>query len=103
MSGGYHHCSANKGGGFCVYADITLSIKLLRKNFSHIKKIMIIDLGEKEKESSKISFSFSFNEQTHTKETDMNKTNWMLTTRTLLFWTCTTRQVPKRKKKKNTN
>jgi histone deacetylase 11 len=34
LSGGYHHCSKNGGGGFCVYADITLMIKLVRKWFN---------------------------------------------------------------------
>ncbi|CAH1265639.1 HDAC11 [Branchiostoma lanceolatum] len=27
IGGGFHHCSAERGGGFCAYADITLSIK----------------------------------------------------------------------------
>jgi len=31
LSGGYHHCSAKSGGGFCIYADITLTIKCLRE------------------------------------------------------------------------
>jgi len=44
LGGGYHHCSGTQGGGFCVYADITLSIKMLRQNYSHIRKVMIIDL-----------------------------------------------------------
>ncbi|KAL5185442.1 Histone deacetylase 2 [Glycine soja] len=26
MGGGFHHCSAQKGGGFCAYADISLCI-----------------------------------------------------------------------------
>ncbi|KAJ0030438.1 hypothetical protein Pint_12942 [Pistacia integerrima] len=26
IGGGFHHCSANKGGGFCAYADISLCI-----------------------------------------------------------------------------
>ena len=26
LSGGYHHCSYNSGGGFCAFADITLAI-----------------------------------------------------------------------------
>ena len=28
--GGFHHCSSDRGGGFCAYADITLSIKVTR-------------------------------------------------------------------------
>lgn len=26
IGGGFHHCSAEKGGGFCAYADISLCI-----------------------------------------------------------------------------
>lgn len=26
--GGFHHCSSDRGGGFCAYADITLAIKV---------------------------------------------------------------------------
>lgn len=26
LSGGYHHASAKRGSGFCVYADITLCV-----------------------------------------------------------------------------
>ena len=43
IGGGFHHCSGNRGGGFCAYADITLCIQFLRKaNF--ITRAMIIDL-----------------------------------------------------------
>uniref|UniRef100_A0A3Q2QLR8 Histone deacetylase 11 n=1 Tax=Fundulus heteroclitus TaxID=8078 RepID=A0A3Q2QLR8_FUNHE len=27
VGGGFHHCSSDKGGGFCAYADITLAIR----------------------------------------------------------------------------
>lgn len=27
LGGGFHHCCATEGGGFCAYADITLSIQ----------------------------------------------------------------------------
>ena len=43
LSGGYHHCSSRSGGGFCVYADISLTIYWVRKWFN-IKKVMIVDL-----------------------------------------------------------
>jgi hypothetical protein len=26
IGGGFHHCRSDDGGGFCAYADITLSI-----------------------------------------------------------------------------
>ncbi|CAG0904309.1 unnamed protein product [Darwinula stevensoni] len=44
IGGGLHHCSGNSGGGFCPYADITLCVRMVRKNFSQVKKVMIIDL-----------------------------------------------------------
>jgi len=28
IGGGFHHCSSDRGGGFCAYADITLLIKV---------------------------------------------------------------------------
>jgi len=44
LGGGFHHCSATRGGGFCPYADITLAIQLLRYEFPRVKKVMIVDL-----------------------------------------------------------
>ncbi|KAI0236167.1 Histone deacetylase 11 [Lamellibrachia satsuma] len=44
LGGGFHHCSATQGGGFCVYADITIAIRLLFDNMIAIKRVMIIDL-----------------------------------------------------------
>ena len=44
LGGGFHHCSAERGGGFCAYADITLAIKFLFRQFPKVKKAMIIDL-----------------------------------------------------------
>ena len=43
IGGGFHHCSANKGGGFCAYADIALAIRFLVDRHD-LKKAMIIDL-----------------------------------------------------------
>ncbi|CDW57564.1 Hist deacetyl domain containing protein [Trichuris trichiura] len=43
IGGGFHHCSASRGGGFCPYADITLSLKFLFIN-QLISKAMIVDL-----------------------------------------------------------
>ncbi|XP_050219202.1 histone deacetylase 2 isoform X2 [Mercurialis annua] len=43
VGGGFHHCSSEKGGGFCAYADISLCIHFafVRLNIS---RIMIVDL-----------------------------------------------------------
>ncbi|CAK5027523.1 unnamed protein product [Meloidogyne enterolobii] len=43
IGGGFHHACSDTGGGFCVYADITLAIKILFED-GLIKKAMIIDL-----------------------------------------------------------
>ena len=48
LGGGYHHCSACSGGGFCMYADISLSIKYYQNYMLSINgkkpKILIVDL-----------------------------------------------------------
>ncbi len=45
FSGGYHHASCSNGGGFCIYPDITLCVRFLKKyKPSRVKKVMIIDL-----------------------------------------------------------
>lgn len=43
IGGGFHHASCDCGGGFCVYADISLAIHKLREN-GLIDRAMIIDL-----------------------------------------------------------
>ncbi|XP_064489379.1 histone deacetylase 11-like isoform X2 [Ornithodoros turicata] len=43
LGGGFHHASAERGGGFCCYADITLAVRTLTKK-GCIKKAMIVDL-----------------------------------------------------------
>jgi len=43
LSGGFHHASWDKGGGFCIYPDISLTVHYLKTRLM-IKKIMIIDL-----------------------------------------------------------
>lgn len=44
LGGGFHHAWKEEGGGFCVYADIALAVKYLRKHHPRIKSFMIIDL-----------------------------------------------------------
>ncbi|KPJ18824.1 Histone deacetylase 11, partial [Papilio machaon] len=43
VGGGFHHCSSDKGGGFCPYADITLLVRFLVDN-EMIQNAMIVDL-----------------------------------------------------------
>jgi len=43
LGGGFHHCSADRGGGFCAYADITLALEFLFLQ-KLIQRAMIIDL-----------------------------------------------------------
>uniref|UniRef100_A0A1B0D3C3 Histone deacetylase n=1 Tax=Phlebotomus papatasi TaxID=29031 RepID=A0A1B0D3C3_PHLPP len=44
LGGGFHHCSGDKGGGFCAYADISLLIRKLMTDPYGIRRIMIVDL-----------------------------------------------------------
>ncbi|XP_053324929.1 histone deacetylase 11 [Spea bombifrons] len=44
VGGGFHHCSGEKGGGFCAYADITLMIRFLFDRVEGVSKATIIDL-----------------------------------------------------------
>eukprot|EP00352_Strombidinopsis_acuminata_P007818 CAMPEP_0176369562 /NCGR_PEP_ID=MMETSP0126-20121128/23375_1 /TAXON_ID=141414 ORGANISM="Strombidinopsis acuminatum, Strain SPMC142" /NCGR_SAMPLE_ID=MMETSP0126 /ASSEMBLY_ACC=CAM_ASM_000229 /LENGTH=233 /DNA_ID=CAMNT_0017728249 /DNA_START=445 /DNA_END=1146 /DNA_ORIENTATION=- len=43
LSGGYHHASRSRGGGFCVYPDITFVTHYMEK-WHGVKRFMIIDL-----------------------------------------------------------
>jgi len=43
LGGGFHHAHSKGGGGFCVYADITMIAGELRRH-SPIRKIMVVDL-----------------------------------------------------------
>ncbi|XP_064352266.1 histone deacetylase 11 isoform X4 [Camelus dromedarius] len=42
--GGFHHCSSDRGGGFCAYADITLAIKFLFERVEGVSRATIVDL-----------------------------------------------------------
>ena len=42
VGGGFHHCSSDRGGGFCVYADITLALRFLFYQ-GLIRTAMIVD------------------------------------------------------------
>lgn len=43
LAGGYHHACSYKGGGFCIYPDITFIVHFARK-FHKVSKVLIIDL-----------------------------------------------------------
>ncbi|XP_042310970.1 histone deacetylase 11 isoform X2 [Sceloporus undulatus] len=44
VGGGFHHCSSDKGGGFCAYADISLALKFLFERIEGVSRATIIDL-----------------------------------------------------------
>ncbi|XP_028896065.1 histone deacetylase 11 isoform X2 [Zeugodacus cucurbitae] len=44
LGGGFHHCCAYKGGGFCPYADITLLINKTLEEEPNVETAMIVDL-----------------------------------------------------------
>jgi histone deacetylase 11 len=43
LGGGYHHASGRHGGGFCVYADVPLAVKILHDE-GLIGKVLVVDL-----------------------------------------------------------
>ncbi|KAF5468007.1 hypothetical protein F2P56_012203, partial [Juglans regia] len=56
VGGGFHHCSGEKGGGFCAYADISLCIHyaFVRLNIS---RVMIIDLDAHQGNGHELDFA----------------------------------------------
>lgn len=59
IGGGFHHCSASKGAGFCPYADITLLVQFLFKfQGDRVHNVMIVDLDAHQvwRENFKIFF-----------------------------------------------
>jgi histone deacetylase 11 len=43
LGGGFHHAAGGWGGGFCVYADVPLAMKILR-NEGRVGKVLVVDL-----------------------------------------------------------
>ncbi len=43
FSGGLHHARSSAAAGFCVFNDIVIAVKYLKKNFN-VKKIAIVDI-----------------------------------------------------------
>lgn len=43
LSGGFHHASYDRGGGFCIYPDISLIVHYLQSRLG-LKRFLIIDL-----------------------------------------------------------
>ncbi|GKV00159.1 hypothetical protein SLEP1_g12899 [Rubroshorea leprosula] len=56
VGGGFHHCSAEKGGGFCAYADISLCIQFAFVRLN-ILRVMIIDLDAHQGNGHETDFS----------------------------------------------
>ncbi|XP_064944458.1 histone deacetylase 2 isoform X2 [Musa acuminata AAA Group] len=56
IGGGFHHCSAENGGGFCAYADISLCIQFAFV-LLNISRVMIIDLDAHQGNGHEIDFS----------------------------------------------
>jgi histone deacetylase 11 len=43
LGGGYHHAASAWGGGFCVYADVPLAVKLLHDE-GKLGRVLVVDL-----------------------------------------------------------
>lgn len=44
LGGGFHHCSSEIPGGFCLFADISIMIKFLWNHVNQSYKFLILDL-----------------------------------------------------------
>ena len=42
LGGGYHHAGKDKGGGFCIYADIPLALAILKRD-GQIASALVVD------------------------------------------------------------
>ena len=44
LAGGTHHAFYDRGEGFCVFSDIAVAANVVRRNYPHIQRILILDL-----------------------------------------------------------
>ena len=44
LAGGTHHAFYDRGEGFCVFSDIAVAANVVRSKYSHIRRILILDL-----------------------------------------------------------
>ncbi|XP_071349811.1 histone deacetylase 11 isoform X2 [Trachinotus anak] len=86
VGGGFHHCSSDRGGGFCAYADITLAIKFLFERVDGISRATIIDLDAHQMTRLFILHLVLSDSAAHLREMDTNETSWM--TGECSSWTC---------------
>ncbi|KEH39940.1 histone deacetylase superfamily protein [Medicago truncatula] len=56
VGGGFHHCSAENGGGFCAYADISLCIHFAFVQLN-ISRVIIIDLDAHQGNGHEMDFA----------------------------------------------
>src|SRR5262249_3371015 len=42
LGGGFHHASGRRGGGFCIYADVPMALKVLHQE-GRIRSALVID------------------------------------------------------------
>jgi histone deacetylase 11 len=43
LGGGHHHAASGWGGGFCVYADVPLAVKILHEE-GKVGRVLVVDL-----------------------------------------------------------
>ncbi|MEW6356604.1 MAG: histone deacetylase [Planctomycetota bacterium] len=55
LGGGYHHAQPDKGGGFCIYADVAIAIRRLQKD-GRIKRALLVDLDAHQGNGNAICF-----------------------------------------------
>jgi len=55
LGGGYHHARPDRGGGFCIYADVPIAVRRLQKE-GRIKRALLVDLDTHQGDGSAVCF-----------------------------------------------
>jgi histone deacetylase 11 len=56
IGGGYHHAEPDRGGGFCIYADMPVAIRALQAE-GRIKRALIVDLDVHQGNGTAVCFA----------------------------------------------
>ena len=56
FSGGLHHARSNQGAGFCVFNDIAVGIKYLKRNYPSIERIAVVDVDAHHGDGTQYAF-----------------------------------------------
>jgi histone deacetylase 11 len=56
LGGGYHHAEPDRGGGFCIYADMPIAVRVLQAE-GRIRRALIVDLDVHQGNGTAVCFA----------------------------------------------